>query len=205
MDKRIRIGLDEVVRRFEELEDPRSDINRRHPLSSVVVLALMAVLAGAGGLAFAVAGGARAAEVAEATAPSPTALRAADAAPLVPTEHFKAAFEKIVGNGTPIEGTMTIEMPEDAENGNIVPYRIGVESPMTAEDHVTRVHLFSTQNPQAHVATFHFTPLSGQAAVQGRMRLAKTQEVIAVAVTTANTHLVARRIVYVGIGGCGEG
>jgi len=44
-----RIGLDEVVRHFEELEDPRSPINRRHPLTSVVVIALMAVLAGAGG------------------------------------------------------------------------------------------------------------------------------------------------------------
>src|SRR5436190_1874777 len=44
-----RIGLDEVARHFEELEDPRSHINRRHPLVSVVVIALMAVLAGADG------------------------------------------------------------------------------------------------------------------------------------------------------------
>jgi predicted transposase YbfD/YdcC len=41
--------LAEVARYFEELEDPRSSINRRHPLVSVVVIALMAVLAGAGG------------------------------------------------------------------------------------------------------------------------------------------------------------
>ncbi|MGB8708455.1 MAG: ISAs1 family transposase [Methyloceanibacter sp.] len=44
-----RIGLDEVVRHFEELEDPRSEVNLRHPLQSVVVIALLAVLAGAGG------------------------------------------------------------------------------------------------------------------------------------------------------------
>src|SRR5271157_1142587 len=44
-----RIGLDEVVRHFEELEDPRSEVNLRHPLVSVVVIALLAVLAGAGG------------------------------------------------------------------------------------------------------------------------------------------------------------
>src|SRR5208282_1269018 len=43
------IGLDEVVRHFEELEDPRSEVNLRHPLRSVVVIALLAVLAGAGG------------------------------------------------------------------------------------------------------------------------------------------------------------
>jgi predicted transposase YbfD/YdcC len=44
-----RLGLDEVVRHFEELEDPRSTVNRQHPLVSVVVIALMAVLAGANG------------------------------------------------------------------------------------------------------------------------------------------------------------
>jgi predicted transposase YbfD/YdcC len=44
-----RIGLDEVVRHFEGLEDPRSSINRKHPLVSVVVIALMAVLAGSNG------------------------------------------------------------------------------------------------------------------------------------------------------------
>src|SRR3954469_3753776 len=44
-----RVGLDQVARHFEELEDPRSGVNRRHPLVSVVVIALMAVLAGADG------------------------------------------------------------------------------------------------------------------------------------------------------------
>lgn len=49
MAKKTRIGLDEVICHFAELEDPRSEINLRHPLVSVVVIALMGVLAGAGG------------------------------------------------------------------------------------------------------------------------------------------------------------
>src|SRR5438093_13582294 len=44
-----RISLDEIGAHFQELEDPRSTVNRRHPFVSVVVIALMAVLAGAGG------------------------------------------------------------------------------------------------------------------------------------------------------------
>ena len=44
-----RIAVSEVVQHFETLEDPRSTVNRQHPLTSVVVLALMAVLAGASG------------------------------------------------------------------------------------------------------------------------------------------------------------
>jgi predicted transposase YbfD/YdcC len=43
------ISLDEVVLHFAELEDPRSAVNLQHPLVSVVVIALMAVLAGASG------------------------------------------------------------------------------------------------------------------------------------------------------------
>ncbi len=43
------ISLDEVVVHFAALEDPRSTVNLQHPLVSVVVIALMAVLAGASG------------------------------------------------------------------------------------------------------------------------------------------------------------
>src|SRR3954465_8805036 len=44
-----RVSLEEIIVHFQELEDPRSTVNRRHPLVSVVVIALLAVLAGAGG------------------------------------------------------------------------------------------------------------------------------------------------------------
>ena len=44
-----RSDIDEIVRHFEELEDPRSAVNLQHPLVSVIVIALMAVLAGANG------------------------------------------------------------------------------------------------------------------------------------------------------------
>ena len=44
-----RSKLDEIVASFATLEDPRSHINRRHPLPSVLVIAVLAVLAGAAG------------------------------------------------------------------------------------------------------------------------------------------------------------
>src|SRR5580704_1418748 len=43
------VGLDDIVDYFDELEDPRSTTNLKHPLVSVVVIAMMAVLAGANG------------------------------------------------------------------------------------------------------------------------------------------------------------
>ena len=43
------VSLDEIVVHFQQLEDPRSTVNRRHPLASVAVIALLAVLAGVAG------------------------------------------------------------------------------------------------------------------------------------------------------------
>jgi predicted transposase YbfD/YdcC len=45
----VRVTLDEVIGYFDELEDPRSTVNQKHPLVSVVIVAMMAILAGAGG------------------------------------------------------------------------------------------------------------------------------------------------------------
>ena len=44
-----RISVKEVVNHFKALEDPRSPVNRLHPLESVIVIAIMGVLAGANG------------------------------------------------------------------------------------------------------------------------------------------------------------
>jgi hypothetical protein len=42
-------SFEKLLEAFDELEDPRSPINRHHPLTVVVVISLMAVLAGADG------------------------------------------------------------------------------------------------------------------------------------------------------------
>src|SRR5438876_9334945 len=49
MPKIEHVRLDEIIGYFDELEDPRAETNRKHPLVSVVVIAMMAVLGGAGG------------------------------------------------------------------------------------------------------------------------------------------------------------
>jgi predicted transposase YbfD/YdcC len=49
MASKVRMDLKEVVRHFQQLEDPRSAVNLLHPLESVIVIAIMAILAGANG------------------------------------------------------------------------------------------------------------------------------------------------------------
>ena len=45
----IRLGLEEVLCHFQELEDPREPINIKHSFESVIVIAIMGILAGAAG------------------------------------------------------------------------------------------------------------------------------------------------------------
>ena len=116
---------------------------------------------------------------------------------------FKAAFEALVGKARPIAGGVTLELPEAIENGEHVPVALAVDSPMTPESYVKAIHLLSTANPRASVATFRFTLLSGKARVTSNMRLAKTQDVVAVAELSDGTLLMTKRRVDVKIGGCG--
>jgi sulfur-oxidizing protein SoxY len=116
---------------------------------------------------------------------------------------WEEAVKKIVGETKPIDGRVTFEMPEIAENGNTVPFTVSVDSPMTEKDYIKAIHVISTGNPQSGVATFRFTPLSGKAAVASRMRLARTQDIIALVETSDGKFLQTRRSVKVTIGGCG--
>jgi len=116
---------------------------------------------------------------------------------------WEELVRSIVGDAKPIEGKVNLDLPEIAENGNTVPFGVSVESPMTDSDYVKAIHIVSTGNPRPEVATFLLTPQSGKAAVSSRMRLGKTQDVLAVAETSDGKFYMGKRTVKVTIGGCG--
>ncbi len=115
---------------------------------------------------------------------------------------FEVALRKVLAAATPIEGKITLELPEVAENGNFVPLILSVDSPMSTDDYVKAIHVLSTANPVALVAVFHLTPVNAQARVQSRMRLAKTQDIIAIAEMSDGSFALATALVKVTIGGC---
>jgi sulfur-oxidizing protein SoxY len=117
---------------------------------------------------------------------------------------WEEALKKIVGDVQPASnGKLTFELPEIAENGNVVPFTITIDSPMNEKESVKAVHVLATANPQPSVASFHFTPLSGRASVSSRMRLARTQDVVGVAELSDGKFIMTKRQVKVTIGGCG--
>ena len=74
---------------------------------------------------------------------------------------------------------------------------------MSADDYVQSVAVYADGNPNPGIATFHFTPLSGQAKATTRIRLAKTQNVIVVAKMSDGSSFIDTKQVKVTIGGCG--
>jgi len=113
------------------------------------------------------------------------------------------AVMKLIGDTKLVDGKITLDLPQIAENGNTVPIGVAVDSPMTADNYVKAVHLFADGNPTPGVASLYFTPMSGKAEASSRMRMAGTQNVIAVAEMSDGKVFRASQEVKVTIGGCG--
>ncbi|MBO9467728.1 sulfur oxidation protein SoxY [Pelagimonas phthalicica] len=94
------------------------------------------------------------------------------------------------------EGGLTLTAPEIAENGNTVP--ISVSAPGAAS-----IMVLAAGNPTPPVATFNFGPLAASQDASTRIRLAGTQDVIAVAKMADGSFVRASQTVKVTIGGCG--
>jgi sulfur-oxidizing protein SoxY len=83
--------------------------------------------------------------------------------------------------GSVREGRVKFDIARLVDNGNSVPVEVTVDSPMTPQQHVVGIALFNEKNPQNDIAQFTLSPLTGRARVATRIRLATTQQLVAVA------------------------
>ncbi len=86
--------------------------------------------------------------------------------------------------------------PEIAENGNTVPIEVAAEGAVS-------IMLLATGNPTPAAGTFNFGPLAGRRSASTRIRLAKSQDVVAIAKLEDGTFARTSAEVKVTIGGCG--
>ena len=94
---------------------------------------------------------------------------------------MRAAIRKVVGETPVTKGKVKIDLPPLIENGNAVSLTVAVESPMSVEDHVKAIHVFTEKNPQPNVISVQLGPRAGRATFSSRIRLADSQKVIAIA------------------------
>lgn len=109
------------------------------------------------------------------------------------SEDSIAAFTGGAEMGT--EG-LTLTAPEIAENGNTVPVEVSAPGAVS-------IMLLATGNPTPDAAIFNFGPLAASQTASTRIRLAKTQNVLAIAKMADGSFVQATQEVKVTIGGCG--
>jgi sulfur-oxidizing protein SoxY len=108
--------------------------------------------------------------------------------------------------GAPVRaGKVKLDVAELVDNGNVVPITVTVESPMTAADHVKAIAVFNEKNPQRDVARFTLGPRAGKASVTTRIRLATSQQLVAVAQMSDGSYWSHTVNVIVTLAACIEG
>jgi sulfur-oxidizing protein SoxY len=137
------------------------------------------------------------------TAAGAAAFVVAPGAAMAEPADVAAAIAKAFGDKKPVEGKIKLDLPSIAENGLVVPLNFEVESPMSESDYVKAVRLYAEGNPSPILAEYHFSSMAPKAAAQIRIRLAKTQNIIAIAETSKGEVFSAKKEVKVTIGGCG--
>ncbi len=110
--------------------------------------------------------------------------------------------DQILDGREPVDGGIELDLPNIAENGAQVPLTVRIDSPMTADDHVTSIHIIPTRNPAPDIGTFRLTPHLARAEVMTRIRLAEEQEILVLAELSDGSVLSQAAHVTVSVGGC---
>jgi sulfur-oxidizing protein SoxY len=122
----------------------------------------------------------------------------------MPPNNMPAVIARLVGNAKVNQGRVKVGLPPLVENGHLVPLTVRVESPMTEADHVKAIHVFTDKNPLPEVVSFYLGPRAGRATLSTRVRLADTEDVVAIAQMSDGSFWSERQNVVVTTAACLE-
>jgi sulfur-oxidizing protein SoxY len=118
-----------------------------------------------------------------------------------------ATVDEIVAKVTGGKGAkaehISLIAPAIAENGQMVPLKVEVVSPMSDADHVKAIHIYAVGNPTPKVISTTMSPANGKAYFSTRTKLAKSQDVVAIAELSNGTFVKDVKNIKVTVGGCG--
>jgi sulfur-oxidizing protein SoxY len=117
---------------------------------------------------------------------------------------FEEAVKVITGDKDAKESDkIKLTVPEIAENGAVVPVKIEVDHPMEEKNYVKAIHVLNKGNGNARCADIMLTPANAKGYFATRVKLSKTQEVVALVELSDGTFIQTAKSVKVTIGGCG--
>lgn len=121
------------------------------------------------------------------------------------SDDLAAALAAYTGGVAVQRGKVRLDIAELVDNGNVVPLTVTVDSPMTATEHVRAIAVFNEKNPQREVAKFTLGPRAGKASISTRVRLATSQQLVAVAQLSDGSYWSHSVNVIVTLAACIEG
>jgi len=117
----------------------------------------------------------------------------------------RAKLKELVKGAEIQKGRVHLTLPKYTDRGPFTRIVVDVDSPMTADDHVKAIHIVAERNTVPEVASYRLGPESGRARIATRIRLAKSQNVLAAAEMSDGSVYLGRARVKVSRagGGCG--
>lgn len=118
---------------------------------------------------------------------------------------YKDLIEEYLSGKKAVDGSsiMTLNVPEEPENGAVVPVEVTINYPMSADNYISNITVLTTKNKANKAISFDLTPDNGMAYLLVNVKMGQTQEVVILAKTNKGQIYKASKSARVALGGCG--
>ena len=96
-------------------------------------------------------------------------------------EETERIIKNIIRERTVSEGLVLLDVPDTAEDGNVVPVHFKINCSMKGHDFPKKVHVLGLENPFPEIAVYEFFPEVGKAEVSFRCRMRKSSYLMIIA------------------------
>ena len=117
-------------------------------------------------------------------------------------EETKKIIKNIIKGREITKGLITLNVPDIAEDGNVVPVTFKVKCTMTKQDYPEKVHILALENPFPEVAVYQFFPNMGKAQVSFRCRMRASAFLMVIAEMADGRVTAEKKYVDVMLGAC---
>ena len=117
-------------------------------------------------------------------------------------EEAKRIIKNIINGRELVSNLIKLDIPDIAEDGNVVPVNFSINCSMTGDDFPKRVHVLGLENPFPEIAIYEFYPESGKADVSFRCRLRTSSDLVIIADMSDGRVGLEKKYVDVMLGAC---
>ena len=115
------------------------------------------------------------------------------------TQNWEKQLKNIIGDKKPVEGRISIKVPETISHQNAIPVRISVSSPMTQYDYIEQIILIAKTNKNPLIGKFFLNPANGKAEISTFLKLPQSRQIIAIAKSNKNDIYIGRQSLNISI------